>query len=268
MKISATITYQFDSLFSPFRASQFNEGLEWAKNNGLDGVEICISDYNDEIPKVKATRIMQKISSLGLQVSTISTGQAFGREGISLAVKEKEFRDLAVSRIKEHIDAAAVFNSCVTIGLIRGKAGKFEHLHESMQTCVEYAMEKNVTLIIEPLNRYETDLINNSDEAVNFFKKLYNPPNLKILWDTFHANIEEVGISNEVIKHIAHIHLADSNRHFPGFGHINFNAFFEQLVKFEYGGWLSLECLNKPFHNTTIDSIKKLIETIRRIDKL
>ena len=244
MKLSATIAYQYDSPFSPFAAQDFEQGLDWAVKSELDGVEICISDYHN----VDSGALTKKLEALGLLCSTISTGQAFGREDISLTHPDKSRRAQAVTRIKQHIDAAAILKSRVTVGLLRG-SGDIDVFTESLHPCLEYADKNSVCLLLEPINRYETGLINNANDAINFLELMGCPPNLKILWDTFHANIEDAAFADAIHamgSKLGHVHLADSNRGFPGSGHIDFTAIFTELDNIGYKGWLSFECLNMP----------------------
>ena len=254
MKLSATIAYQYDSPFSPFAPQDFEQGLDWAVKSQLDGVEICISDYHDVSPGTLA----KKLGVLGLFCSTISTGQAFGREDISLAHPDESRRATAVVRIKQHIDAAAVLKSRVTIGLLRGK-GDIGVFAESLRTCLEYAEKNDICLLLEPINRYETNLINSTNDAIEFLELMGNPSNLKILWDIFHANIEDTVFADTIramgLK-LGHVHLADSNRGFPGSGHIDFDAIFAELEKIGYKDWLSFECLNMPVYFHALGRLK------------
>jgi sugar phosphate isomerase/epimerase len=83
---------------------------------------------------------------------------------------------------------------------------------------------------------------------VELMKKV-NSPNMKLMPDVFHMNIEDASISGELSKYIdfiSYIHLADSNRLAPGWGHIDFKDIFEKLTLLDYSGWLSIEILPKP----------------------
>ena len=272
MRLSVTLTCQYDSPFSPFAASNFDEGLKWAATCGLDGVELCIADYNDMSVAKKAETLNKKLAEYGLACPTISTGQAFGRENIALASENEDSRDLAINRLIMHIDAASILGSRVTIGLIRGKAEGLRQkdaasrMVSALGILLVHAQKKGVTLLIEPMNRYETTFINNASEAVQFLALMDNPINLQILWDTFHANIEETDFThpiNKMGKSLGHVHFADSNRFFPGFGHIDFEAIGKALKEIRYNGWLSLECLDKPEHNTIINHTPALIERLK-----
>jgi sugar phosphate isomerase/epimerase len=243
-RFAATVTAQYDTPVSPFPASAFDAALDWLAADGFDAAEICICDYNG----IDVPTIQEKLKVRGLGCSTISTGQARAREGIALAGVAADKVQAAQKRLREHIDAAAILGSYVTVGFIRG-TGSINELAESLFPCLEYAAGKGVCLLIEPMNRYETNLINTAAEAMACIRRLGNPDNLGILWDLFHANIEDgdwaacvAGMGPWLKK----VHIADSNRAFPGFGHIDFGAIPHILRDAGFNGWLSFECHNKP----------------------
>jgi len=138
---------------------------------------------------------------------------------------------MAVERIKDQIVFASHFNAIVIIGLIRGKIQEGvtktkveEWTIDCLKECTEFAQEYNIRLTLEPVNRYESNFINTLDEGIKFIKRV-GAPNLGILADTFHMNIEEISIYDSIIKakdYITHVHFADSNRWAPGSGHLDF----------------------------------------------
>ena len=80
MKFSGGVTLQYDTPFSPFSAEDYEKGLDWLAEEGFDGAELCISDYEGlDVGKIKA-----ELEKRNLGCSTISTGQSRTREGISL----------------------------------------------------------------------------------------------------------------------------------------------------------------------------------------
>lgn len=255
MKKSATIPLQYDTGFSPFKASEFDEALEWLQSSGFDGIEICIS----EPLKVDVDSLLKKLDDHRLGVSAISTGQARSLEGIHLTHEDVDKRRSAVERVKQHIDLSEKIKyPAVTIGLLRGlgditqKNEQLRILAESLIECCEYAEKKNVRIMIEPINRYETVLLNSVEETLNFINDLGNFNCLGVLYDTFHSNIEDKDMT-EAIKLIGdrlfHVHLADSNRGLPGYGHTDFNSIYKALEETGYKGYVSLETLNMPDKN-------------------
>lgn len=252
IKFSPTLTMQYDTAFSPFTAAQFDQGLQWAKASGFDGVEVCISNYNGvDIPALKA-----KLDALELGCSTISTGQARTLEKIALLSADATAVERTQQRFYQHIDAAAVLGSKVTMGLLRGlgvpenQTAQKKLLAEQMKPIVEYADKKGVTIIFEGINRYETALLCSAAEAAEFVRVyLGNPDCVGVLWDVFHANIEDPSMEaaiEAIGDKLKHVHFADSNRWFPGYGHIDFDGVYKMLKARGYSEYCSFECNNLP----------------------
>ena len=108
------------------------------------------------------------------------------------------------------------------------------------------AEKANTLLLLEPLNRYETHLVKTLEQGVEILEKV-GDPHIKIMADFFHMSIEEAHIPDAIRKagpHIAHVHLADSNRQLPGYGHTDFKAGFAALRDIGYKGYMALECGN------------------------
>ena len=117
-----------------------------------------------------------------------------------------------------------------------------------MQIVARAAGAHDVRLAIEPINRYETDLINNVVDALSLIDEI-GANNIGVLFDTFHANIEEPRIETGMMvcrSRLFHVHLADSNRWCPGAGHTDFGRVMATLKGMKYAGWVSAEILPKP----------------------
>lgn len=251
MKLSIAIASDnaLPSAFVVFRG--FEESIIKAATLGYDGVELALKNA-DEIDRHWLQSLLKKT---GLHISCISTGQVFSDTGLMFTDTDIRKRKKVIKIFRELIDLAADFGQFVNIGRVRGQIGNNE-MHdvienifiETVRELCEYAFSKNVTLILEPVNRYEIDFINSVKEGVQLLEKV-NHPNLKLMPDVFHMNIEDKEIGAELaknIRHIAYIHLADSNRLAPGWGHTDFGDIFRHLKVAGYDGWLSVEILPKP----------------------
>ncbi len=120
---------------------------------------------------------------------------------------------------------------------------------EKLKAINEYASSKSVRLVLEPLNRYEGNIVNLAKDAIEFTNQVHQ--NLGILLDTYHVNIEEASITdcfNQAAIHqrLWHVHIGDSNRYPPGLGHFNFPKVFSELSKIGYEGFISAELLRIP----------------------
>jgi 5-keto-L-gluconate epimerase len=228
----------------------FRDSIRKVAELGYDAVELHIRDPH----AVDADEIESLLHQYGLPVPTIGTGQAYGEEGLSFADPDPAIRGKAVDRIRDQMDLASRLRiPQVTIGLIRGtvKPGSDrdqaeEHVRACMAECLDY--NPAITLILEPLNRYETSLYNDTASAKEVIDRI-GKPNLKMLIDTFHMNIEEPDIIQSILRvrdYISHVHFADSNRWAPGCGHIDFKKIVRALRKIRYHGAICAEILPKP----------------------
>jgi D-psicose/D-tagatose/L-ribulose 3-epimerase len=103
--------------------------------------------------------------------------------------------------------------------------------------------ETGVTLAVEPLNRFETYFLNTAEDAVRFCREV-DHPNVGLLIDTFHANIEEKNVGNAyriAAPYLKHVHTCENDRGTPGSGHIEWPQVFEALRETGYDGWLTIE---------------------------
>ena len=104
---------------------------------------------------------------------------------------------------------------------------------------------EGLVIALEALNRYETHLLRTLDDA-DELRRMIDSPNVRLMADVFHMNIEEDSIAAALrahAEHIVHVHLADSQRREPGSGHLDFAAVFEALADDGYTGPLAMEFL-------------------------
>ena len=135
---------------------------------------------------------------------------------------------------------------------------------EGIRECCRVAAEQNVTVFLEPLNRYEADDLLTLGQGAAVIREV-GAPNLKLLADTFHMNIEERDLAASLRQHAAllgHVHLVDSNREVPGHGHTDIQSVLRALLDVQYQGYLCFEVLPAP---DSRQAAKDGIETVRQI---
>lgn len=237
----------------------FRDNLETniikAKNIGFDGIELAVK-CSELIDVKKLKNILEEIN---IKIIAIGTGQIFFDEGLSFSDSDKKIREKAVKRVFKIINIANHFKASLIIGLIRGRFNEgFEtgRIHKRILTCLEkcleYSSDYSTNFLLEPINRYETNIFNTLEETADFLENNKNFLDLKrigILADTFHMNIEEPSILESIKKHfpiIKHIHFADSNRWCPGYGHINFKEIKKFLEQKNYKNFISFEMYPLP----------------------
>jgi D-psicose/D-tagatose/L-ribulose 3-epimerase len=100
-----------------------------------------------------------------------------------------------------------------------------------------------ITIAVEPLNRFETYFLNTADDAVKLAGAI-NHPNVGVLFDTFHANIEEKDVAaglRTVAPHLKHLHACENDRGIPGSGHTDWAGVFRAIRDLRYDGWVTIE---------------------------
>ena len=225
------------------------DAVALAAEVGYDGVELAVGDPRD----LEVGMVREMLSRHRMGVPAIGTGAAY-REGLSLAHADAWRRAGAIRRLKDHVDVGAELGAAVIVGLIRGRTADglplceaLARMSEGLQEVAGYAARQGVRLLLEPINRYETDLVNTVGDALAVACEAGE--NVGLLVDTFHMNIEDPSIAGAIrdaAPRIWHVHVADSNRRAPGAGHIDFGEVIEALEDIGYRGYVSGEMIMEP----------------------
>ena len=251
MKLAVAIASEnaANSAFVVFRGLE--SSIRKAAELGYDGIELALRDKD----QVDIAGVKKMIKDYGLEIPVVSTGQVFAGLNLWFTSPDAAIRAKAVEIFKGLSEVAAEFGAMINMGRVRGFIAEGETVEVTEQRFAqvageinEYARTLGVTLILEPVNRYEINFINNLDEGVALLRKL-NIPGMKLMPDVFHMNIEDVSIEGNLKKYIddiAYIHFADSNRLAPGWGHLDFSVIVSALNEVGYKGWVSVEILPKP----------------------
>jgi sugar phosphate isomerase/epimerase len=249
-----------------------SDAFALASQLGYDGVELHVH-HPSQINRDEVKKLVEKY---GLGIPTLGTGMAATQEGLTFSDPDPGVRRRAMTRIKEHIALAAHLDSAVTIGSINGRLGNDpqkrpihrEAALDCLKECSKAAAEAGVTILLEPLNRYECDYLNTVEEGIRVIREV-DVPNLKLLADTFHMNIEEANITasfRKAGKALGHVHLADSNRQAPGYGHLDVHNVLRVLREMEYRGYLSFEILPLPtFRQAAEDAIRTVKKVLSKL---
>ena len=215
------------------------------KEHGFDGVEVPLF-RPAEFP---AADIRKATRANGLECTICSVLV----QGLSLISEDKEVRSRTRLHLKDVVAAAAEAGAALVAGPLyspvgylpgrRRTADEWKWAVEAYQELGPVLAEHGVAVAIEPLNRFETYFLNTAADAKALCDQIGHP-NVGVLFDTFHANIEEKDISagyRTVGKHLKHVHTCENDRGIPGSGHVEWNAVFQALRDLKYDGWLTIE---------------------------
>jgi sugar phosphate isomerase/epimerase len=231
----------------------FAERLEKAARLGYDGVELMVVRPGE----LNARDIRARVAARGLEVAAVASGAIFLTEKLALLHADTQWRAQAVARLAALIDfAEAVGAPLVTIGSFRGRqawlgAGRARPmLIDLLRASAEHAAGRGVRLVLEPLNRYEADIIVTAEQGLALIDEVGHS-HLGLLLDTFHVNIEEDSLYDSFRQtmeagRLWHVHLGDSNRLPPGQGHIDFAGIVATLREAGYRDYVSAELLAHP----------------------
>lgn len=250
MKLSIVLSTHQTSFGALAFSGDVGANLATIASAGYQGVELAVRDAS----KVDAAEIRRLVSDSGLEVSAIGTGQMWNDDGLSLIDEEARIRAQTVDRLTAHLDLAASLDSLVIIGLVRGVVHGspteevYGRLLDGLRAVAERAEQAGVRIAVEAINRYETSIVNTAAEGRQLLERLA-AGNVGLLLDTFHMNIEEQSIEDSIREtgaRIFHFHVADSNRCYPGNGHLDFTSILGALREIGYGGYVSGEFLPYP----------------------
>jgi 5-keto-L-gluconate epimerase len=251
MKLAYVLSTQPTQFQAVSFASDLEGNIARLAELGYDGVELAVRDP-EKLDGQSVKRLLNKHST---RVPAIGTGQAFVEEKLSFTDPDASIRSRAIERVESHIRLACDLNALVIIGLVRGTVQSTvssEQAHgwlvDALGSLNRSASAQNVRMALEPINRYETNLLNTVHETLELIDQV-GSDNLGVLFDTFHANIEEHRLELSLQScgaRLFHVHVADSNRWAAGYGHTDFAPIIATLRQMDYDGWLSAEILAKP----------------------
>jgi 5-keto-L-gluconate epimerase len=233
-------------------AGRLDEAVGDAAELGFEWLELSMRDPASIDPAV----IGAQLQDAGLRCSAIATGQACLAEGLCLSATDEGVRAAAIGRFCEQAELARELNASVILGGVRGtldtrqdgSAARRRAAVDAIRECVQAAGERGVTVLVEPINRYETDFVNRCEEGLELLDEV-GGDGVKLLLDTFHMNIEERDLPDAIAlagDRLGYVHMVDSNRHAPGLGHVDFDGVLAALAQIEYRGPFVAEILPYP----------------------
>ena len=229
-------------------ATAFADKLETAHALGFQGLEVNWLSVLERLDEMQAA-----LESSSVCISTVCGS---GRHDI-LCLDRGE-REGRLAEIRRLLDGAAALGAVGLIIVPIRTGARFPDLSPYLtdreimtgtavailKDLAGHAAERGVSLLLEPLIRYETPFIRRLDEAVAICEAV-NSPGLALMADFFHMHTEEADPPTAIRqagRWLKHIHLADSNRMTPGSGHTDFAGWFGALSEIGFTGFMALEC--------------------------
>jgi D-psicose/D-tagatose/L-ribulose 3-epimerase len=224
--------------------AEFRRNLETLRRLGFDGVELNIPDPDT----VEPHRLKAYLAEFGLVLSMFASGLTAKTFHLSLATSDEARRKEAIGRTARFLEFAHEFGAGVIAGYLKGTPqdngpGARERLAAAALELAPIADRLKTPLLIEAVNRYESPVGHSLADTWGIARRA-GSPFVWILPDTFHMNIEESNMKQAIREHQAcfgSFHLSDNNRHFPGFGALDFGAIIGMLDEVGYQGKLAIE---------------------------
>ncbi len=220
-----------------------------ARSMGFDILEIPVWDEPFDIPKVA-----EELRKHEVEASVA----AYQTEDRDMTHPDRSVRDRGIQHLKHCVDAASEMGATRIVGPLGAPAHAAyklrtpAELKRDIDTCAAglreaaaYAEDKGVLLVYEPLNRYETAFCSRVRDVAALVDAV-DSPSFRMLIDVFHANIEEVSLTDavETAGHrLAYVHAIDSHRGTPGTGHLNWSELKSALEGIGYDGPLVMEAM-------------------------
>lgn len=252
MKLGVTVS-AYAAKFGPivFRDPDIVKSIETIKKLGYDGVDLYMNRRSDEeIETLRCKFEENKLEVASYVPIFLSEG------GLNLSCRDSEKREKYIQELEEQIGKAQrIGTKRIPIGFSRGAKAEDENIFDNLarlastldELCA-FAEVKDITLCLEPINRYEINTLNTVEQSLEFIEK-YHLDKLGLLLDLFHMNIEDTSIEGAILQagnKIAHVHAPDSNRLAAGSGHLNYENILKALDATGYSGYLVLEAFPMP----------------------
>lgn len=233
------------------------QSVDFLAAHGFDSIELHLRKPSE----VDAVKIKEYCAQKKIMVSSIGTGMAYGGEGLSITSPDADVRRSAIKRLKDQLDLAAKLKCSIVLGSMRGVIPDGEsksvidfRMLEACKELCDYAQRDDGSIVIEAIDRFETNYLKTAEDVMEIIDQV-DSEKLGVHLDTYHMNMEEQDWKKPVLlckNRLRHVHVADNNRNYPGWGLIDFKPFMEALDEIGYDQTLTLECYPVPDGETAV----------------
>lgn len=221
------------------------------KRIGDMGFEVIEMVPGEEFRNLKSDKVRKELEKTKLEVSLCAGFDSSN----DISSDKTSVREKGIKFMQEFIDWAKQVGAKIIAGPLYSELGKKRYLSpserkaewnrsaESLKKIGEYAAKNNVLVALEPINRFEIDMINTAEQAYKMCEQVRNP-GVKMMLDTFHMNIEERSIGDAIRsskKHLVHMHTCSNSRGIPGSDHIPWGEVNKALHDIDYEGYGVIE---------------------------
>lgn len=220
--------------------------FEMLRDAGYDGIEVPIFGGADVD---ELGRLGERLGGLGL----VPLGVTARSEADSPISPDAQVRARALEATKAGVDGCAALGARTLCGPIEAPLGVLSGTGptdeerarsvEYLRAAAEYAASRDVTLVVEYLNRFEMYLVNCAADAAALVRTV-DHPNCRLMYDTFHAHIEEKdprAALHDCADVLVYFHASENDRGTPGAGQVAWDTTFDALHEIGYDGWVVIE---------------------------
>jgi D-psicose/D-tagatose/L-ribulose 3-epimerase len=224
--------------------------LKEIKAAGYDGVEVPVFEGTPD----DFRRTGEMLDRIGLERTAVT---AMGDPTMNLIAGDAATRQKGVAYMKWALDCSEALGATLICGPMHSTLGAFSGVGptpaekkrsvSSQRAIGDHAARRGVTVALEALNRFECYLVNTMADLSAHIDEIGHP-NIRAMYDTFHANIEEADPIGAYTKHrrnVAHIHISENDRGVPGRGNIPWAETFKAIRKSRYDAWLTIESFGR-----------------------
>lgn len=223
--------------------------LEDLREIGFDGVEVPVFDLDID----KWAKWGKHLDELGFERTAVSVCS----EEANPISQDPAIRAKGLENTKLTLECCQAVGASILAGPLHSGLGVFSGKGpteeewmwgvENMKKVSEHANTCGVTLGLEFLNRFETYLLTCAADAVRFVNEV-DHPNCKMMYDTFHAHIEEKDVAEAIrscAQYLVLVHTSENDRSTPGKGAVRWDRTFDTLKEVNYDGWLVIEAFGQ-----------------------
>jgi D-psicose/D-tagatose/L-ribulose 3-epimerase len=224
--------------------------LDKIKELGFDAVEVPIFDTSDLAP---FERLGKRLKALGLGATAVTV---MGPETNPISPDAK-IRDAAVVHLDRVLECGQAFGCEIlcgpthsAIGVFTGEGPteeEFKYGVETLKRAAEKAEARGIKIAVEYLNRFENYFLTTAVQTSRFVKAV-DHPYCKMMYDSFHAHIEEKNQRAAIkscAKETIHVHVSENDRGIPGTGQVHWADYFGGFKETGYDGYMTIEAFGR-----------------------